>query len=105
MPIYAYRCTQCGEEEEHIQKVGDPPMKRCAACGGRLEKLMTSAAFQLKGGGWYADGYASAKTDGGAGGGDAGDSGKSEKSDKSKKSDKPEGKSGGSTSTSKASGD
>lgn len=61
MPIYEYRCAACGEKEEHIQKVSDPPPSGCASCGGRLEKQMTAAAFRLKGGGWYADGYASPK--------------------------------------------
>lgn len=59
MPIYAYRCSKCGEQEEHIQRFSDPPLESCAACGGRLEKLLSAAAFHLKGGGWYKDGYAS----------------------------------------------
>lgn len=75
MPIYAYRCKDCGEESEHIQKFSDPPMTVCESCGGRIEKQITAAAFHLKGGGWYKDGYASSKP----GGGDAkpaGDAGK-----------------------------
>lgn len=69
MPIYEYRCTACGAKEEHIQKLSDPPPPGCASCGGRLEKQMTAAAFHLKGGGWYADGYASPRpgTQGGDG--------------------------------------
>ncbi len=61
MPIYAYRCTKCGAEEEHIQGFDDPPMTTCEACGGGLERLLSAAAFHLKGGGWYKDGYASTK--------------------------------------------
>ena len=53
MPIYAYECTKCGEQAEYIQKVSDAPMKKCEECGGKLSKLMTAAAFHLKGGGWY----------------------------------------------------
>jgi putative FmdB family regulatory protein len=78
MPIYEYSCAACGEREEHIQKVSDPPPAGCASCGGKLEKQMTAAAFHLKGGGWYADGYASVKPgakDGGDVGKDSGDSG------------------------------
>ena len=59
MPIYAYECTKCGEQAEYIQKVSDAPKKKCESCGGKLSKLMTAAAFHLKGGGWYKDGYAS----------------------------------------------
>jgi putative FmdB family regulatory protein len=71
MPIYVYSCVACGASEEHIQKLSDPPPPGCASCGGRLEKQMTAAAFRLKGGGWYADGYASPKPR--AGGGDSGE--------------------------------
>jgi putative FmdB family regulatory protein len=61
MPIYRYRCAACGAHEEHLQKISDPPIDTCATCGQPLSKLMTSAAFHLKGGGWYNDLYASAK--------------------------------------------
>lgn len=69
MPIYVYGCRKCGAVEEHIQRFSDPPLTRCEACGGKLEKKVTSAAFHLKGGGWYRDGYASARPEGGDGGG------------------------------------
>ena len=59
MPIYAYRCQKCGSEEEHLQKLSDEPKRTCERCGGKLVKQMTAAAFRLKGGGWYKDGYAS----------------------------------------------
>lgn len=65
MPIYAYRCSKCGADEEYIQKFDDPPMTVCEACGGPLARAVTAAAFHLKGGGWYKDGYASSKSDGG----------------------------------------
>jgi putative FmdB family regulatory protein len=65
MPIYAYECQQCGADAEYIQKFSDPPMTVCEACGGPLARAVTAAAFHLKGGGWYKDGYASAKAEGG----------------------------------------
>jgi putative FmdB family regulatory protein len=65
MPIYAYRCQTCGADAEYIQKFSDPPVTVCEACGGALERAVTAAAFHLKGGGWYKDGYASAKAEGG----------------------------------------
>lgn len=63
MPIYAYGCTACGAEAEYIHKFSDPPKEVCESCGGSLKRLVTSAAFHLKGGGWYKDGYASTKTE------------------------------------------
>lgn len=63
MPIYAYQCTSCGKDAEYIQKFSDPPMETCESCGGPLRRLVTTAAFHLKGGGWYKDLYASSKPD------------------------------------------
>ena len=85
MPIYAYRCKKCGSEEEHIQRMSDPPVTKCEACGGKLERLVSRAAFHLKGGGWYRDGYASTKPGGGdsGGGGDGGGSDSSSSSSSS----------------------
>ena len=57
MPIYEYRCTKCGHHIEIIQKISDRPLRKCPECSGRLEKLVSRAAFHLKGGGWYAEGY------------------------------------------------
>ena len=57
MPIYEYRCQACGHTLEAIQKVADRPLTKCPECSGKLEKLVSRAAFQLKGGGWYSEGY------------------------------------------------
>lgn len=57
MPIYEYRCCSCHDEFEVIQKFSDAPLAKCEKCGGHLEKLLSRSGFQLKGGGWYADGY------------------------------------------------
>lgn len=54
MPIYEYRCESCGLELEKIQKVSDPPVRDCPACGkATLNKLISASAFRLKGSGWY----------------------------------------------------
>jgi putative FmdB family regulatory protein len=54
MPIYAYRCGECGHELEALQKISDPPLTDCPACGASaLTKQITAAAFRLKGSGWY----------------------------------------------------
>ena len=61
MPLYEYRCTNCGASEEAIQKVDDKPLKICSECGGPLQKLMSSPAIQFKGSGWYVNDYAPKK--------------------------------------------
>jgi putative FmdB family regulatory protein len=55
MPIYEYRCGACGQDHEVLQKVSEPPLTKCPACGKpKLKKLLSAAGFQLKGSGWYA---------------------------------------------------
>ena len=63
MPIYEYRCRKCGQETEVIQKFSDRPLQRCKECRGKLDKLISPASFQLKGGGWYAHGYGASGSD------------------------------------------
>jgi putative FmdB family regulatory protein len=58
MPIYEYKCQACGKRMEKIQKMGDPPCKKCPACGGALTKLISSPAIQFKGNGFYITDYA-----------------------------------------------
>ncbi len=58
MPIYEYRCGKCRKVFEVLQKFSDPPLKRHKDCGGTVERLVSQSSFQLKGGGWYASGYA-----------------------------------------------
>jgi putative FmdB family regulatory protein len=54
MPFYEYRCETCGHEMEVMQKMSDPPVAECPACGEpNLRKLVSAAGFRLKGGGWY----------------------------------------------------
>jgi putative FmdB family regulatory protein len=55
MPIYEYECESCGHRLEAIQKMNDPALADCPACGeSKLKKRVTAAGFQLKGSGWYA---------------------------------------------------
>lgn len=69
MPIYAYRCGECGHQKDVLQKVSDPPLRTCPACGAEaFAKQLTAAGFQLKGSGWYATDF---KGNGGAKAGDA----------------------------------
>jgi putative FmdB family regulatory protein len=54
MPIYEYQCQACGALTEALQKLSDPPLTRCPACGQEaLRKKVSAAAFRLKGSGWY----------------------------------------------------
>jgi putative FmdB family regulatory protein len=55
MPIYAYRCSACGHAKDVLQKLSDPLLSNCPACGAEaFTKQLTAAGFQLKGSGWYA---------------------------------------------------
>lgn len=81
MPLFEYRCEACAHLEEVLQKHTDPAPESCPACGkaGTMAKAISLTSFQLKGGGWYKDLYASsssAKTDSAdaSGGGSAGTS-------------------------------
>lgn len=54
MPIYAYRCSSCGHAQDVLQKMSDPVLTVCPACGAATyAKQVTAAGFQLKGSGWY----------------------------------------------------
>jgi putative FmdB family regulatory protein len=54
MPIYAYRCASCGHAQDVLQKLSDPLLTVCPACGAEaFAKQVTAAGFQLKGSGWY----------------------------------------------------
>lgn len=84
MPIYGYRCAQCGHELEVFQSMSDAPLKDCPECGGTLRKLLYPVGVQFKGSGFYTTDYArngsAAKSetktgDGGGTGDKAGDKG------------------------------
>lgn len=63
MPIYEYRCTDCGHQKEHLQKMSDAPLSVCPSCGqGNYVKLLSAAGFQLKGSGWYATDFKGGST-------------------------------------------
>jgi len=73
MPLYEYECTACHKHTEKIQKFSDPEITTCPHCGGELKRVISAPAFSMKGGGWFADGYGSAKptaAPSGDGGGD-----------------------------------
>jgi len=58
MPIYEYKCSACGHQEDHLQKMSEAPLSKCPACGKKkYAKQLTAAGFQLKGSGWYASDF------------------------------------------------
>jgi putative FmdB family regulatory protein len=83
MPIYEYKCQQCGARTEALQKMADPRLTTCEKCGGALTRLISSPSVQFKGSGWYVTDYARRSGGGGSGkegGGswEGGEGGKSE---------------------------
>lgn len=59
MPVYEYECPACETVFEVQQRMTDAPLSKCPECEGAVKKIMSRNSFQLKGGGWYADGYSS----------------------------------------------
>lgn len=60
MPIYEYECGACGGRFEAVQKFSDPLLTVCSLCNApNIRKVLSPAAFVLKGSGWYATDYAS----------------------------------------------
>ncbi len=54
MPIYEYRCEDCGHELEALQKMSDEPLTECPECGKpALKKQVSAPGFRLSGSGWY----------------------------------------------------
>lgn len=63
MPIYEYRCAACGHQKDHLQKMSDPALTTCPACGAEsYAKQISAAGFQLKGSGWYATDFKGGST-------------------------------------------
>jgi putative FmdB family regulatory protein len=59
MPFYEYACEKCESEFEIEQRITEDPLKSCPRCRSRrIKRLISRTSFALKGGGWYADGYA-----------------------------------------------
>ena len=81
MPIYEYRCLECGFQDEYLQKLSEPQLTVCPTCGKEsFRKLVSAAGFQLKGSGWYATDFKNSGSKPGKSGGAAKPEGKSESS-------------------------
>ena len=45
MPIYAYRCEDCGFTKDILQRLSDQPLTACPSCGkDTFKKQITAAA-------------------------------------------------------------
>ena len=54
MPIYAFRCAECGHEFDRLQKLSDPDPDTCPNCGAHaVARQVTAPSFRLSGSGWY----------------------------------------------------
>lgn len=63
MPLFEYKCSECGNVVELLQKSSDLPPTICESCKklNTMEKQISLGSFQLKGDGWYKDLYSSPK--------------------------------------------
>ncbi len=62
MPIYEYECESCDKVHTVYQKLSESKLKNCPECGSpNIRKLISACSFQLKGSGWFKDGYSKDK--------------------------------------------
>jgi putative FmdB family regulatory protein len=57
VPIYEYRCDDCGVTVEVLQRMSDDPLETCEQCGGHLSKVLHPVAIHFKGSGFYTTDY------------------------------------------------
>jgi putative FmdB family regulatory protein len=96
MPIYGYRCSQCGHELEVLQSMSDEPLRVCPECSGSLRKLLYPVGVQFKGSGFYTTDY----KNGGGSAGKSGSNGSKDKESSSSTSAEGAGESSGTSSSS-----
>ncbi|HEX4004757.1 MAG TPA: zinc ribbon domain-containing protein [Acidobacteriaceae bacterium] len=101
MPLYEYRCKNCGHQFEKIQSFSAPEEKECPVCQGPVEKLLSAPAIQFKGSGWYVNDYASKSSKSMKASAESGGKSSESGSSDSKSSDKPAASSDNSGSSSK----
>ena len=92
MPIYGYRCSNCGHEFEIQQRMSDEPLKVCPKCQGKLTKMLYPTGVIFKGSGFYSTDYKDSGKSAASNGSDSGSEGKSDTKPESKPESKPEAK-------------
>ena len=83
MPIYGYRCTNCGNQFEVYQKMSDEPVQTCPKCEGKVTRVLYPSGVVFKGSGYYSTDYKTSSSNGSS----------SDSSTESKPESKPESKS------------
>lgn len=53
MPVYAYKCRDCGTPLEVHQEFSDAPLTECPVCGGALRKQYGTIGVTFNGSGFY----------------------------------------------------
>ncbi len=61
MPTYVYECKKNGHQFEVDQKMTDEPVKKCAVCGSKVERLLFAPAIHFKGSGFHNTDYGTKK--------------------------------------------
>ena len=92
MPIYGYRCSNCGHEFEIQQRMSDEPLKVCPKCQGKLTKMLYPTGVIFKGSGFYSTDYKASGKPASSNGSESGSEGKSDAKPESKPESKPEAK-------------
>ena len=62
MPTYEYRCDECGDSFDILQRMSDDPLVTCKKCGGTLRKVLHPVAIHFKGSGFYTTDYGKGST-------------------------------------------
>lgn len=105
MPIYEYRCGECEQVFEALQRVADEPLDTCRRCGGPAERIISSPAIHFVGSGWYVTDYArKGQEPKGEGKGDGKRDGRGEGGEKSKSGGEAGGSSAGAAKNGRSSG-
>ncbi|MCS7260738.1 MAG: zinc ribbon domain-containing protein [Anaerolineae bacterium] len=53
MPIYEYKCVQCGLHFERFQHFSDAPLQECPDCNGQVRRVLQPVGIVFKGSGFY----------------------------------------------------
>ncbi len=89
MPLYEYRCLDCGEHFDVRQKFADATLTVHEKCGGKVERVLSAPALQFKGSGFYITDYAKGSNSPANGEKKKGDGKSESNSDSASKSDAP----------------
>jgi putative FmdB family regulatory protein len=79
MPVYEYRCRDCGHEFEIQQSMSDDALTECPSCGGNLRKVFSPVGIAFKGSGFYKTDSKSSSNGGNGSSSSSGDSSSSSK--------------------------